>query len=200
MPARTGYPTVPITDEIYRDWSADRWAGSRVPALCDWPTCEAEINRGREHRCVDHGGEDGCELFFCSRHLVQSTVHDLIRPKPDHGRWELMILTDDTLEPWRQEHPAEVEQARRRYELTTLRETVSDLAQSADRQAARAAVMSFVAQSARLFQLADELRSASVALGMSMSREDVLTLLDGAQRVVVTAMLQLDAAERSAGA
>ena len=200
MPARNGFLTVPITDEIYRDWSADRWAGSRVPALCDWPTCDAEINRGRAHRCVDHAGEDGCELFFCPRHLMQSAVHDLIRPKPDPGRWELMILTDDTLEPWRQEHPAEVEQARRRYELTTLRETIDDLAQSADRQASRAAVLSYVAQSSRLFHLADELRRASVALGMSMSREDVLTLLDGAQRIIVTAMLQLDTAERSSGA
>lgn len=200
MPARSGFLTVPITDEIYRDWSADRWAGSRVPALCDWPTCDAEINRGRTHRCVDHAGEDGCELFFCSRHLVQPTVHDLIRPKPDPGRWELMILTDDTLEPWRQEHPVEVEQARRRYELTTLRETIDDLAQSADRQASRAAVLSYIAQSSRLFHLADELRRASVALGVSMPREDVLTLLDGAQRIIVTAMLQLDTAERSSGA
>lgn len=200
MPARSGFLAVPITDEIYRDWSADRWAGSRVPALCDWPTCDAEINRGRAHRCVDHAGEDGCELFFCPRHLVQSTVHDLIRPKPDPGRWELMILTDDTLEPWRQEHPAEVEQARRRYELTTLRETIDDLAQSADRQASRAAVLSYIAQSSRLFHLADELRRASVGLGVSMSREDVLTLLDGAQRIIVTAMLQLDTAERSSGA
>ena len=200
MPARNGFLTVPITDEIYRDWSADRWAGSRVPGLCDWPTCDAEINRGRAHRCVDHAGEDGCELFFCPRHLMQSAVHDLIRPKADPGRWELMILTDDTLEPWRQEHPAEVEQARRRYELTTLRETIDDLAQSADRQASRAAVLSYIGQSSRLFHLADELRRASVALGVSMSREDVLTLLDGAQRIIVTAMLQLDTAERSSGA
>lgn len=200
MSAHSGFQTVPITEEIYRDWSADRWAGSRVPALCDWPTCDAEINRGRAHRCVDHGGEDGCELFFCPRHLMQSTIHDLIRPKPDPGRWELMILTDDTLEPWRQEHPAEVEQARRRYEHTTLREMIDDLALSADRQASRAAVLSYVAQSSHLFHLADELRRASVALGVSMSREDVLALLDGAQRIIVTAMIQLDSAERSAEA
>jgi len=108
--------------------------------------------------------------------------------------------TSCTLEPWRQEHPAEVEQARRRYELTTLRETIDDLAQSADRQASRAAVLSYIGQSSRLFHLADELRRASVALGVSMSREDVLTLLDGAQRIIVTAMLQLDTAERSSGA
>lgn len=188
-----------LADEIYRDWSADRWAGSRVPAHCDWPTCDAEIHRGRAHRCVDHDGVDGCELFFCSRHLVQCTVHDLIRPKPDHGKWELMILTDEALEPWRQEHPAEVEQARRLSDQTTLRETVDDLARSADRQASRAAVLSLLPLSSRLFHLADELRSASVALGVTKSREDVLELVDGAQLVVVAAMLQLDAAERLAG-
>ena len=57
-----------VSDEIYRDWSADRWAGSRVPAYCDWPTCAAEINRGRDFRCTAHGADDGCELFFCARH------------------------------------------------------------------------------------------------------------------------------------
>ena len=61
-------------------------------------------------------------------------------------------------------------------------------------------MLSYIAQSSRLFHLADELRRASVALGVSMPREDVLTLLDGAQRIIVTAMLQLDTVERSSGA
>ncbi|MFH8253084.1 hypothetical protein ACH3VR_22140 [Microbacterium sp. B2969] len=197
MSALYGSAAASVSDEIYRDWSADRWAGSRVPAFCDWPTCQVEINRGRDFRCVAHGVDDGCELFFCPRHLVQIAVHDLVRPKPDHARWELMILTDDTLEPWRQNHPTELEQERRRQEHTTLRETLNDLAQSADRQAARAAALSGLAQSSRLFHLADELRRAAAALGGTMSRDDVLEVLDGAQRVVVTAMLQLDAAERT---
>lgn len=108
-----------------------------------------------------------------------------------------MILTDDTLEPWRQTHPTELEQERRRQEHSSLREAVADLAQSADRQAARAAALSGLAQSSRLFHLADELRRAAAALGGTMSRDDVLELFDGAQRVIVTAMLQLDAAERA---
>lgn len=185
-----------VSDEIYRDWSADRWAGSRVPAYCDWPTCAEEIDRGRDFRCVEHGVDDGCDLFFCARHLVQIAVHDLVRPKPDHARWELMILTDDTLEPWRQTHPTELEQERRRQEHSSLRETVADLAQSSDRQAARAAALSGLALSSRLFHLADELRRAAAALGGTMSRDEVLALLDAAQRVVVASMLQLDAAER----
>lgn len=108
-----------------------------------------------------------------------------------------MILTDDTLEPWRQTHPTELEQERRRQEHSSLREAVADLAQSADRQAARAAALSGLAQSSRLFHLADELRRAAAMLGGTMSRDDVLELFDGARRVIVTAMLQLDAAERA---
>lgn len=73
-------------DEIYRDWSADRWAGSRIPALCDWPGCETQIDRGRANRCVEHDGDYGCELFFCARHLAQPAVHGIIRPKPDLAR------------------------------------------------------------------------------------------------------------------
>lgn len=117
---------------------------------------------------------------------TESTVHEVQKPS-------------ESAPPAHVTGPAEVEQARRLSDQTTLRETVDDLARSADRQASRAAVLSLLPLSSRLFHLADELRSASVALGATKSREDVLELVDGAQLVVVAAMLQLDAAERLAG-
>lgn len=188
-----------VAGEIYRDWSAGRWAGPRVIAQCDWPTCTTQIRRGTAARCSTHGETVGCELFFCLRHRAQYAVHEIVRPKPDGEAWDQIILTDPALASWREQHPFEVDLAQRRREDSLLRDAAQDLARAADRQAARAAIMSPVAQSARLFKLADELRSAAVSLGRSMSKGEVLELLDGARCFVAEATLRLDAADRADG-
>lgn len=47
-----------------------RFGGYGVPAICEHPDCEKEIDRGMAHAC---GGEPfseiGCDRYFCSEHL-----------------------------------------------------------------------------------------------------------------------------------
>lgn len=180
---------------IYRDWSADRWAGERVPALCDWPTCNAEIDRGQGHRCVEHDDSlDGCDLFFCATHKTFTTVHDLIRPKPDLGSWELVALTDDAWSTWRREHTEEVAQLRQRHQHADLQATMADLAQAADRNGARAAQLGRVRESASLFRLGDELRTAAAALGATLTREAAFEVLDAGRVLVASSRIRLAAA------
>lgn len=54
--------------QIYR--VGPRWAGYGVPAICEFPNCKEEIDRGMSYAC---GGEPfseiGCDRYFCSRHL-----------------------------------------------------------------------------------------------------------------------------------
>lgn len=52
------------------NWQRD--IGYGVPCTCDHPECDAEINRGLACVCggEPHGGDDGCGLFFCGKHLV----------------------------------------------------------------------------------------------------------------------------------
>ncbi len=46
-----------------------RWGGYGVPAVCEYPKCNEEIDRGMAHAC---GGEPfsemGCDRYFCSKH------------------------------------------------------------------------------------------------------------------------------------
>lgn len=48
-----------------------RDCGYPVPALCDYPDCDKEIDRGMSYCC---GGapysEQGCHLYFCETHLM----------------------------------------------------------------------------------------------------------------------------------
>ncbi len=48
-----------------------RDCGYGVPAVCDYPKCREEIDRGMAYCC---GGapdsEQGCHLYFCSSHLL----------------------------------------------------------------------------------------------------------------------------------
>ena len=49
-------------------WQRD--IGYGVPAICDYPGCNAEIDRGLSCVCggEPHGGEHGCGLYFCEKH------------------------------------------------------------------------------------------------------------------------------------
>ncbi len=105
------------------DENRKRDIGYGVPAHCDHPCCEAEIDRGISFACGGEpfGGEHGCGLHFCGKHLGglhqqcercwdDQTPFD---PKPDHPDWVNWKLTDESWQQWRDENPGEVEKMRR---------------------------------------------------------------------------------------
>ena len=59
-------------------WMRD--IGYGLPAYCDHPGCMAEIDRGLAYVCGSepYGGEHGCGLYFCDKHLrFHSSPHHL---------------------------------------------------------------------------------------------------------------------------
>ncbi|MCE9560421.1 MAG: hypothetical protein K8U57_00040 [Planctomycetes bacterium] len=52
--------------------NAGREIGYAVAAMCDFPGCVAEIDRGLGYVCgMMHGGENGCGRYFCDAHRDQ---------------------------------------------------------------------------------------------------------------------------------
>lgn len=92
------------------NWHRD--VGYGVPAICDRPDCEEQIDRGLSWVCGDevYGGEDGCGLFFCDSHgggtLCERCENGLppFDPKPDTDEWINHKMTDPTWAEWRAEH------------------------------------------------------------------------------------------------
>lgn len=103
-------------------WQRD--IGYGVPATCDHPDCNEEIDRGLGYVCggEPYGGEKGCGLFFCGKHLVCGTrpLCERCRPrrkkpfaaKPDHPEWMNWKLSDESWEEWRQHNPEAVKAMR----------------------------------------------------------------------------------------
>lgn len=105
-------------------WNRD--IGYGVPAYCDHPECNEEIHRGLSYVCggQPYGGERGCGLYFCSKHLhLHARLPQLcercsprarnpepFNPKPDHPTWVQWKLTDESWEEWRKENPNQVKQ------------------------------------------------------------------------------------------
>jgi hypothetical protein len=111
------------------NWHRD--IGYGVPAECDHPDCEEQIDRGLGYVCGGdlYGGDNGCGLFFCGKHLFfADTVKgcycekcvfyldrdieqgtDFFDPKPDIFLWIAWKLTDSSWHSWRMENPEEVE-------------------------------------------------------------------------------------------
>lgn len=109
-------------------WSVGRRDGRDigygVPAICDKPDCDAEIDRGLSYCCGDYSTEYGCGLYFCENHLSYRKPHGSDRlvqlcprciayknpytPKPDTQEWISWKLTDDSWNTWRQENPKKV--------------------------------------------------------------------------------------------
>ena len=98
--------------------------GYGVPALCDHPECNLEINRGLSFVCgmINTDGEErGCGLHFCRDHLRYSSkfgqlcfrcwprLREPFKRKPDLLEWSFHKLTDSSWQAWRDENPAEVE-------------------------------------------------------------------------------------------
>jgi len=101
----------------------NRWKrdiGYGVPAYCDHPGCNVEIDRGLSFVCGGEpfGGMDGCGLYFCGLHLrlgMHSACErckngkEPFEPKPEHPDWIKHKLTDESWQKWRNENPKEVE-------------------------------------------------------------------------------------------
>lgn len=99
------------------NWKRD--IGYGVPAYCDHPECNEEINRGLSNVCggEPYGGDAGCGLFFCAKHIYTGGAPQCGRcvdgaapftPKPDHPRWIAHKLTDESWAQWRTENPEAV--------------------------------------------------------------------------------------------
>lgn len=107
------------------NWKRD--IGYGVPSLCDHPGCGAPIDRGLSYVCGDdaYGGDHGCGLFFCPKHLEYTEVEDGCCPQlcavcrepgdntpfektPDTPEWIKWKLEHESWQQWRAENPAEV--------------------------------------------------------------------------------------------
>jgi hypothetical protein len=97
--------------------------GYGVPALCDHPDCNTEIDRGLSFVCgmINTSGEDrGCGLHFCTDHLRNSAKFGQLcfrcwpkqrspfKRKQDIAEWVQHKLTDPTWAQWRAENPQDV--------------------------------------------------------------------------------------------
>lgn len=99
--------------------------GYNVPAVCDHPECDVEIDRGMGYSC---GGDpqSNCGLFFCDSHRghfrdipddeLTSTDYDICErcadedasaftPSPDTREWIDHKLTDPSWEGFRTKNP-----------------------------------------------------------------------------------------------
>ena len=108
------------------DW--DRDIGYGVPAYCDHPDCNEEIDRGLSFVCggEPYGGSEGCGLYFCRKHLdcdineSESVMPQLcerciknlepFNPSPEHPEWIEWKLTHESWQQWRDENPEAVKQ------------------------------------------------------------------------------------------
>ena len=93
--------------------------GYGVPAMCDHPGCPEKIDRGLSYVCGGdvYGGEHGCGLFFCSKHLIfnmdgkpkpqrcERCFNDgpAFDPTPDIQEWIDHKATDPSWAAWRAE-------------------------------------------------------------------------------------------------
>jgi hypothetical protein len=101
------------------NWKRD--IGYGVPATCDQPKCDVEIDRGLSYVCGGEpfGGEHGCGLYFCSKHLWYHQFKDdclrqvcvrcnryrlPFKPKPDVKEWIDFKMTDSSWAEWREQN------------------------------------------------------------------------------------------------
>lgn len=106
----------------------DHWQrdiGYGVPCECDHPDCKEEINRGLSRVCggEPYGGDEGCGLFFCGKHLSYFGIDrplcercgeggETFDPKPDVTSWLRWKLRDMSWLQWRKENPKAVDAIR----------------------------------------------------------------------------------------
>lgn len=104
-----------------KKWSRD--IGYGVPAVCDHPDCNVEIDRGLSYVCADgkpYGGDRGCGLYFCGEHQHLTEKHHQLcirclrgnrpfNPKPETNEWLHWKLTDESWAEWRADNQDEVQ-------------------------------------------------------------------------------------------
>lgn len=117
---------------IHKDIGGYRFAGYGVPAICEYPKCNEEIDRGVSYACGgEPNSEYGCDRYFCSKHLNYTYYNpstgkkcrhkkdcecdfievcekceknkDPFPYKYEHIDWIKHILTDESWEDWREE-------------------------------------------------------------------------------------------------
>lgn len=105
---------------VYWEGTHNRFTGYGVPCQCEHPDCKAKIHRGLACVCGNEpgGGEHGCGLYFCGKHLYVSARGQLCErcarrrkafpAKPDTKPWMRHMLKDKTWKQWRDENPNEV--------------------------------------------------------------------------------------------
>lgn len=108
------------------DHKWDRDIGYGVPAICDHPDCSEEIDRGLSYVCGSdpYGGDRGCGLYFCRKHLLMPASDKLpgqlcercyprikkpFAAKQDVYQWLRWKLRDESWELWRTENPDKCE-------------------------------------------------------------------------------------------
>ncbi|NKS29300.1 hypothetical protein GS534_00985 [Rhodococcus hoagii] len=108
-------------------WGRD--IGYGVPACCDHPGCSERIDRGLDYVCggEPYGGEQGCGLYLCGRHLALSVVTQQcercaadsrpFEPSADLPEWLEWKLTDPSWAAWREANPGHVREMRATLEL-----------------------------------------------------------------------------------
>jgi len=102
------------------NWKRD--IGYGVPAVCDHPDCNHDIDRGLAYVCANqepYGGDDGCGLYFCHEHLsggkcercaliTDDKYVKSFEAKPDVQKWIDWKLNHPSWQQWREENPDEV--------------------------------------------------------------------------------------------
>lgn len=65
---------------VHYDNKWKRKVGHTVHGYCDYPGCGRDITRGLEHVCgsMPFGGNWGCGLFFCDKHLAGGDSDDSV--------------------------------------------------------------------------------------------------------------------------
>lgn len=102
----------------------DRWGGYGVPAFCEYPKCDEEIDRGMSFAC---GGEPfseyGCDRYFCRKHKIYhgfntGSGREYLEVcercakrktpfpyKKEHPDWIKHLLEDESWSEWRKGNP-----------------------------------------------------------------------------------------------
>ena len=97
-------------------WKRD--IGYGVPAWCDHPDCNEVIDRGLSYVCggQPYGGDNGCGLYFCGKHIYCNGTPQCERcvtdngdrsenppfeAKPDHPDWTNHKAIDPSWANWR---------------------------------------------------------------------------------------------------
>lgn len=89
-------------------WHNGRWQGYGVPAYCDYPGCNKEIDRGMGYS--HKKGMNPDDPFLCSTHKYKDLPDDFeIDYNKEHPEWINHLLKDDSWNLWRIENPEIVE-------------------------------------------------------------------------------------------